>query len=191
MRTSRPLLPLMAALALVATVPACAPANTGSTVSARGLGGAASVSYGTIVGSRPVQVQGGGTGIGTVGGAVAGGLAGSFIGGDWRSNALAGLGGALLGGIAGSAVDRGVTSGTAIEFVVREDRGGDIAVVQTNEEALQVGDRVVITRGDRVRLSRAAGAPPPGYAPAPGVAPQSGYVPQAGAVVSPVGGPAK
>jgi outer membrane lipoprotein SlyB len=181
----------MAALVLVATVPACAPANTGSTVSARGLGGAAHVSYGTIVGSRPVQVQGGGTGVGTIGGAAAGGIAGSFIGGDWRSRALAGLGGALVGGLAGTAVERGASSGHAIEFIVREDRGGDIAVVQTNEEGLQVGDRVVVTRGDRVRLSRAAGAPPPGYAPAPGMAPQSGYAPQAGAVVSPVGGPAK
>ncbi|NKE44568.1 glycine zipper 2TM domain-containing protein [Roseomonas frigidaquae] len=132
------------------------------------MGSAASVSYGTIVGSRPVQVAGGGSGIGTVGGAVAGGIAGSFIGGDTRSNLLAGLGGALLGGLAGSAVEGGMTRGTAIEFVVREDRGGDIAVVQTNEEGLQAGDRVVITRGDRVRLSRAAGGPPPAaYAPPP------------------------
>jgi outer membrane lipoprotein SlyB len=191
MRASRPLLPLLAALALVAAVPACAPASTGSTVSARGLGGAANVSYGTIVGSRPVQVAGSQSGIGTVGGALAGGIAGSAIGGGWRGPALAGLGGALLGGLAGTAVEQGVTRGNAIEFIVREDRGGDIAVVQTNEDSLQVGDRVVISRGDRVRLSRAAGAPPPGYAPAPGFAPQSGFVPQGGAVVSPVGGPLK
>lgn len=161
MRASTRLLPVAAALALLAAVPACAPANTGNTVSAGALGGAAHVSYGTIVGSRPVQVAGQGGGVGTVGGAVAGGVAGSFIGGDWRSNALAGLGGALLGGLAGSAIERGVTQGTAIEFIVREDRGSDIAVVQTNEEGLQVGDRVVISRGDRVRLSRAAGGPPP------------------------------
>ena len=160
MRVPTRSLPLLAALALLAAVPACAPANTGTSVRAGSLGSAASVSFGTIVGSRPVQVQGGGSGIGTVGGAVAGGVAGSFIGGDWRSNALAGLGGALLGGLAGTAAERGLSSGNAIEFVVREDRGGDIAVVQTNEEALQVGDRVVVTRGDRVRLSRAAGGPP-------------------------------
>jgi outer membrane lipoprotein SlyB len=176
MRASKPVVSLCAALALVALVPACAPQNTGSTVSARALGGAASVSYGTIVGSRPVQVQGGGTGVGTLGGAAAGGIAGSFVGGDWRSRALMGLGGAVLGGVAGTAAERGLSSGTAIEFIVREDRGGDIAVVQTNEEALQVGDRVVITRGDRVRLSRAAGAgaPPGGFVqPQPGAVPMS------------------
>lgn len=166
---------LLAALALVLAVPACAPQNTGSTVPAHALGGAAHVSYGTIVGSRPVQVQGSGGGVGTIGGAVAGGVAGSFIGGDWRSNALAGLGGALIGGLAGNAIERGVTSGTAIAFIVREDRGGEIQVVQTNEEGLQVNDRVVITRGDRVRISRAAGGPPPGAAYAP--PPQGGYAP--------------
>jgi outer membrane lipoprotein SlyB len=166
MRMTKPALPLIAAFALLATVPACAPANTGTTVSRAGLGQAASVSFGTIVGSRPVQVQGDGT-VGTLAGAAAGGVAGSFIGGDWRSNALAGIGGAIVGGLAGNAIGQGVTRGTAIEFVVRQDNGADIAVVQTNEEGLQVGDRVVITRGDRVRLSRAAGGPPQGMAGAP------------------------
>lgn len=166
MRLNQRLIPAIAALALVVTLPACAPQQTGSTVRAGTLGSAASVSFGTIVGSRPVQVAGGGSGIGTLGGALAGGIAGSFIGGDTRSNLLAGLGGALLGGLAGSAVEGGLTRGTAIEFVVREDRGGDIAVVQTNEEGLQAGDRVLITRGDRVRLSRAAdGPPPPAFTP--------------------------
>lgn len=178
MRASPRLLPAMAAVLALAALPACQPANTGSTVSAYGLGGAAHVSYGTIVGTRQVRVQGTQSGVGTLGGAAAGGLAGSFIGGDWRSNALAGIGGAIVGGLAGTAVERGVTGGTAIEFIVRQDRGGDIAVVQTNEEGLQAGDRVVITRGDRVRLSRAAGGPPPGM----GMAPQAmgGYIPASG-----------
>ena len=158
----RALAPLFAACALLLAVPACAPANTGSTVAARDLGRAAHVSYGTIVSSRPVQVAGS-SGVGTLAGAAAGATAGSFIGGDTRSNILAGLGGAIVGGIAGTAIERSATGGTATEFVVREERGGDIAVVQTNEEGLQVGDRVAISRSDRVRLSRvtAGAAPPP------------------------------
>lgn len=152
----RATVPLLAAAALLLAVPACAPANTGSTIAARDMGRAASVSFGTIVRAREVQVAGT-TGVGTLAGAAAGATAGSFIGGDTRSNILAGIGGAIIGGIAGSAIERGATGGTAVEFVVREDRGGDIAVVQTNEEGLQVGDRVMVTRGDRVRLSRAAG----------------------------------
>jgi outer membrane lipoprotein SlyB len=160
MRPSPRFLHLAAALALVVAVPACGPANTASTFTPGAVGMAAQVSHGTIIGSRPVQIQGGGSGIGGAGGALAGGLAGSTIGGDWRANMLAGVGGALVGGLAGSAVERGMNSGTAMEFVVREDSGGDIAVVQTNEESLQVGDRVMITRGDRVRLTRTASAPP-------------------------------
>lgn len=170
----------MVPLLLGGTVAACAPQSTGNTYSSAALGRAASVSYGTIVGSRPVQVQGGSGGLGTAAGAVAGGVGGSFIGGDWRSNVLAGLGGALLGGLAGNALERGASGGQAIEFVIREDRGGDIAVVQTNEDGLQVGDRVVINRGDRTRVSRAAGGPPPvsGYAPSGGYAPTAGYEPR-------------
>ena len=89
-------------------------------------------------------------------------MAGSFIGGDWRSNVLGGLGGAVLGGLAGNAIERGTSTGQAIEFIIQHDNGGDIAVVQTNEDNLQVGDRVFITHGpDQVRIGRAIGAPPP------------------------------
>jgi outer membrane lipoprotein SlyB len=169
MRTPKPALPLVAAMGLLALVPACAPTNANTSVPAYAVGSAASVAFGTIVGARPVQVQGRQSGVGTLAGAAAGGVAGSFIGGDWRSNALAGIGGAIVGGLAGNAIERGVTQGQAVEFFVRLDRGGadPIAIIQTNEEALQVGDRVVITYGDRVRLSRAAGGPPPGTAMAP------------------------
>ncbi|MBO1074924.1 glycine zipper 2TM domain-containing protein [Roseomonas marmotae] len=125
---------------------------------------AASVSYGTIIGLRPVTVQSGQAGLGTAAGAVAGGVAGSFIGGDWRSNLLAGLGGAVIGGALGNAAERGMGAGHAVEFFVRQDNGGDIAVVQTNEENLQYGDRVVIIRGNTTRISRAANAPPAGAA---------------------------
>ncbi|EFH10914.1 glycine zipper 2TM domain-containing protein [Pseudoroseomonas cervicalis] len=166
-RLSRGLRAGLAVLLVGGTVAACAPQNTGTTYSSYGMGRAASVSYGTIVGMRPVQVQNeGSAGVGTAAGAVAGGVAGSFIGGDWRSNALAGLGGAVIGGLAGNAIGRGVGTTNAVEFFIREDHGGDISVVQTNEEGLQVNDRVVISRGDRTRVSRAAGGPPPGaYAP--------------------------
>ncbi len=138
----------------------CAPTNTGTTYSRASLGQAGYVSYGTVVGMRPVQISGSQSGVGAVAGAAAGGVAGSFIGGDWRSRALMGIGGAVVGGLAGNAIEGGVTRGSAVEFVVREDRGGDIAVVQTNEDGLSVGDRVVVNRGDRTRLSRAAGGPP-------------------------------
>ena len=150
---------LAVALSLAATlgVAACAPTNTNSTYSGADIGRSATVSYGVIVSMRNVTVQGqGGGGVGTVAGAVAGGIAGSFIGGGGRSNALGAIGGAVLGGVAGTAIENGANQGQAVEFIIREDSGQTISVVQTNEENFRPGERVVLTRGSRTRLGRAA-----------------------------------
>ena len=44
--------------------------------------------------------------------------------------------------------------GQAVDFIVHEAGGGTIAVVQENELRFQVGEPVLIIRGDRTRLSR-------------------------------------
>lgn len=150
---------LLAVLALAGgAVAACGPAQTANVVDANAIGRTGAVSTGTIVAMRPVEVRGT-SGIGTPVGAIAGGVAGSAIGGGWRANALGAIGGAVVGGIAGSAIERGVTGGTAMEFIIRDDRGREMAVVQTNEDRLVVGDRVRIVQSDRTRITRiAAGA---------------------------------
>ena len=158
----RRLAPICVMLALGAGLVACAPA-TNTTVSRGALGTAGYVDYGTIIGMRPVNVQGTRSGLGAGTGAVAGGLVGSTIGGDWRARTVGGVVGALAGGIAGAAVEEGVTSGTAMEFIVRGDDGQTRAIVQTNELGLTVGERVVVTQTDRIRLSRAGAAAPAGY----------------------------
>lgn len=158
----RRLAPACAALALGAGLVACAPA-TNTTVDRHALGTSGYVSSGTIVGMRPVAVSGTRSGVGAGAGAVGGGLIGSTIGGDWRARTVGGVVGALAGGIAGAAVEEGVTRGNAVEFIIRDDTGGTRSVIQTNELGLTVGERVLITQGDRVRLSRAGGAGPVGY----------------------------
>lgn len=167
----RRLAPFCVLLSLGGGLAACAPA-TNSTVSRGALGTSGYVSYGTIVGMRPVAVQGTRTGLGAGAGAVAGGVIGSTIGGDWRARTVAGVVGALAGGVAGAAIEEGTTRGNAMEFIIRDDDGSTRAVVQTNELGLTVGDRVVITQTDRVRLSRAGGAAPAGYG---GGYPAGGY----------------
>ena len=144
--------PLLALALLGVVTVGCAPANTGSTYTREQMNRAASVSTGTIVSMRSVPVQGQGN-TGALVGAAAGGVGGSFIGGDWRSNLLAGVAGAVIGGVAGSAAERAATSGTATEFIVEVAGGGTIAVVQTNDEGFRVGDRVTILQGDRTRLT--------------------------------------
>ncbi len=147
---------LLPAFALAAMLPmvACAPSRTGESYNASQLNRTAISTQGTIIGMREVQVQGGQGGVGTAAGAVAGGIGGSFIGGDWRSNLLAGLGGAIIGGIIGNQAERAISSGTATEFVIRETTGNDIVVTQTNEEGLRIGDRVRVNRSDRTRVVR-------------------------------------
>ena len=154
---------LAAVLAAVLGVAACAPHNTNTTYTGQDIGRTASVSFGTIVSTRPVVVQSQGTGVGALGGAAAGGVAGSFIGNnDVRGNILGAIGGAVIGGLVGNAVEGQVGQGQAVEFIIREDTGQTISVVQTNEENFQPGERVVITRGARTRLARGAPPLPPG-----------------------------
>jgi outer membrane lipoprotein SlyB len=158
-------LPRLAAVMLLAggLLAACGPQQTANTVQPWAVGQVGAVSTGTIVGMRPIQVQGT-RGVGAPVGAVAGGVLGSGIGGGWRANALGAIGGAVVGGFAGAAVEQGVTGGTAVEFIIRQDRGGEIAVVQTNEDRLMVGDRVRVVQADRTRITRMA----PGSADARG-----------------------
>lgn len=162
----RRFVPVCAVLALGAGLTACAPA-TNTTVDRYALGTSGYVSYGTIVGMRPVAVQGTRSGLGAGTGAVAGGVLGSTIGGDWRARTVGGVVGALAGGLAGAAIEEGVTRGDAVEFIIRDDSGQTRSVIQTNELGLTVGERVTITQTDRVRLSRAGGGAA-GYGAAPG-----------------------
>ena len=156
---------LTLALALPVALAACVPANSNTTVSPYSVGTAGIVSYGTVVGMTPVQVTGTRTGVGAGVGAVSGSVIGSTIGGDWRARTVATVAGGLIGGLAGAGIEEGVTSGQAVRFVVRVDRGPDIEVVQTNEIGLRPGDRVAISQGDRIRLSRADNVFPAPMAP--------------------------
>lgn len=146
----------LAGLAVLGLLAGCAN-NSGETYSTNEVNRTAVVTHGTIVGIREVPVQGTSGGTGTMVGAIGGGVAGSFIGGDWRSNVLAGLAGALIGGVVGNQAERAIGSGTATEFTVREEDGQTIAVVQRNDGGLMVGDKVRILRSDKTRLVRETG----------------------------------
>jgi outer membrane lipoprotein SlyB len=152
----------LGAAALLGLAAACAPPTTNTTVGVGAMGVQGYATYGTIVQMRPVRMAGTRSGAGAAIGAGAGGLVGSTIGQGWRERTVAGVGGALIGGLAGAAIEEGATGGVGYEFIIQEDgRPTPITVNQTNEEGLRPGERVVITRTDRVRIARAVGAPPP------------------------------
>ena len=107
---------------------------------------ARSISYGTIVSTRPVKIQADNQGVlGTIGGGAIGGIAGSGIGGG-TGQAIATAVGAVAGAVIGSQV-------SALEMVIKKDDGKEIVVVQKAEANLVPGARVRIVGGSRLNVS--------------------------------------
>ena len=143
---------LFFALLIACGLTACGIGNTNTTYSRSAIGQQGAVSYGTII-SMAVINTAGTKSIGTVGGAVAGGAAGSMIGGNTAVNIIGGVGGAILGGMVGSATEQALTRDTAMEFIVQKQNGQVIAIVQSNELNLRVGDPVMlISTGGTTRI---------------------------------------
>ena len=114
---------------------------------------ARSISYGTIVSTRPVKIQSDNQGVvGTIGGGAIGGIAGSAIGGG-TGRALATAVGAVAGAVVGSKVEEKASPVSAIEMVIRKDDGKEIVVVQKAEANLVPGARVRIVGGSRLNVS--------------------------------------
>ncbi|GJH43221.1 glycine zipper 2TM domain-containing protein [Pasteurella canis] len=112
-----------------------------------------SISYGTIVSSRPVKIQADNQGIiGTIGGGALGGIAGSTIGGG-TGQMIATTVGAIAGAVIGSKVEEKATQVDALELVIRKDNGQEIVVVQKYDASLMAGARVRIVGGSRVNVS--------------------------------------
>ena len=114
---------------------------------------ARSISYGTIVSTRPVKIQSDNQGVvGTIGGGAIGGIAGSAIGGG-TGRGLATAVGAVAGAVVGSKVEEKASQVSAIEMVIRKDDGKEIVVVQKAEANLVPGARVRIVGGSRLNVS--------------------------------------
>ncbi|HSC76691.1 MAG TPA: hypothetical protein VLB90_10705 [Pseudomonadales bacterium] len=108
------------------------------------------VSYGTIIGVRPVKIEGDRDFIGQGGGAVIGGMAGNTMGGGSGRNLTTAIG-AVAGAVAGGAAQEGMTRAQGAEITVRLDSGSTIAIVQ---EVQHLNDFVT---GQRVRLTEGNG----------------------------------
>ncbi|MBT9433139.1 outer membrane lipoprotein SlyB [Candidatus Sodalis endolongispinus] len=135
------------------TLAGCANNNTlsGDVYSASDAKQVQSVTYGTLVGVRPVQIQGGEDSnvIGAIGGAVLGGFLGNTVGGG-SGRSLATAAGAVAGGVAGSSVEGAVNRTQGVELEVRKDDGNTIMVVQKQGNTrFSVGQRVALASNGR------------------------------------------
>jgi outer membrane lipoprotein SlyB len=118
------------------------------------MGRVATVMKGKIISMRNVNISGTQSGVGAGAGAIAGGVGASGIGNGGRSNTVAAVGGAVVGGVAGAVAEEVMTKSTAMEFIVQQENGQTVAVVQQNDENLAVGDKVMILRSGTARIIR-------------------------------------
>lgn len=114
------------------------------------------VTYGTIVHVRPVDIQAGSDEnlLGAAGGAVLGGLLGNTVGGG-RGRSLAAAAGAVAGGVAGQQVQGKLNTTRGVELEIHQDNGSSIIVVQKQGNTqFASGMRVAIaSRGGQVTVS--------------------------------------
>ncbi|MCI4236908.1 glycine zipper 2TM domain-containing protein [Dickeya dianthicola] len=109
------------------------------------------VTYGTVVSTRQVQIQAGEDSnvIGTIGGAVLGGLVGNTVGRGTGRN-LATAAGAVAGGVAGNSIEGAVNRVQGVELEIRKDDGSTIMVVQKQGDTkFHAGQRVAMANNGR------------------------------------------
>ena len=144
------------ALAVAAVLAACTPQQNANVLPANQALTASTVAFGTVISSRTVQLQGnqGSQAAGAVLGGLAGAALGQEVGGGTGKVIATGVG-ATAGAAAGLQAGRTVAGRQSIEWTVRLENGGTIAVVQ-GEPAFGIGQRVqVITGGGTTRLAPA------------------------------------
>ena len=144
---------ILLSVVIIGILAGCTASNTGSTYSRTDMGRIATVMKGKIIAIREVKISGNKE-LGTATGASLGAIGGSSAGNDSRSNVAGAIVGAVVGGLAGAAIEEDSTKGLASEFIIEQNNGQIIAIVQTNEENLQVGEQVLILRSGKARVIR-------------------------------------
>lgn len=105
------------------------------------------VSYGTVVGVRPVTIQADDSSpLGTISGAVLGGVVGNAFGGGRGRNITTAVG-AIAGGLAGDKIGQEASKVNGVQLDIKTDSGQTIAVVQKQDA------NVIFSPGQRVRMT--------------------------------------
>lgn len=141
------------AIAMLIAVSACTPPGS-DTYSRADMGRVATVMKGKIISMRSVKISGTQSGLGAGAGALAGGVGASGVGNGGRSNTVAAVGGAVVGGIAGAVAEEAMTKSAATEFIVQQENGQTVAIVQQNDEHLAEGEKVMVLRSGTARIIR-------------------------------------
>jgi outer membrane lipoprotein SlyB len=113
------------------------------------------VQFATVIQSRPVDITGKNSGLGTLGGAAVGGGSAAYIG-QGSGSAWAMAGGAIAGAIAGNAIEQHAADHQGIEYILTKENGKTLSIVQElakDERIFANGERVMIqTSGSYQRV---------------------------------------
>lgn len=110
------------------------------------VGQATTVSFGTIISFRNVDITGKNTGIGAGAGAAGGLIAGAQFGQGDGALAAA-LAGALIAGVAGHMAEQELQNRQGVEYVITLENGNTVTIVQNAEpelDKIRKGDRVMV-----------------------------------------------
>lgn len=132
----------------LSTLVGCTPSLSPDVYTTENAGQIHRVVKGVVVSNRFVNVADSGTGIGV--GSVAGGALGAIAGsqiGQGNGSLAAGIGGALLGGIAGNQAQKGMTTQTGVEYVVKLRNKSLISIVQGPSPTFNHGQHVLVQYG--------------------------------------------
>ena len=143
---------LLATAALIMPLAACTSDISSSHYSTGSVGSVAQVMGGTVVSVRQVSISSEDNNAGTLIGGALGGAGGSAIGGGDRAHIIGAIGGAVIGGIAGNAAQRGLSSQSGYEYIVRLDNGQMVTIVQGTDILLNPGQRCYVSLGDPARV---------------------------------------
>lgn len=134
------------------TLAGCAdPTTSGDVYSASQAKRVQTVTFGTLVSVRSVQIQGDekANTLGTIGGAVLGGFLGNTVGGG-TGRSLATAAGVVAGGVVGESIGGVAGRSNAFELEIRTDNKENIIVVQK-------AGTTQFSPGQRVRMAQSGG----------------------------------
>jgi outer membrane lipoprotein SlyB len=115
------------------------------------VGKAVSVTYGTVLAVRDIQISGKATAAGAAAGGVAGAAAGTAYPGSGTGNTIATIGGAVAGAILGSALEQSIRDRPGKEYTIALETGTTMTVAQEVGEGdvpIAVGERVIVQARD-------------------------------------------
>lgn len=129
----------------------CVTTPNNQNYSSREVGRISTVQKGTVISMRLVNVSSSGQDGATVGASI-GAVGGSSLGSNGRDNLAGAIVGAVVGAAAGAAAEKRASAEKLTEFIIQLVDGDPVAIVQSNEKNIVVGNKVLLIKSGTTRI---------------------------------------